>query len=350
MPFRPVLPLLLAILLTLACGPEGRRSDDGGDTGPATEGEGEAPPAEGEGEGPVGEGEGEGPVGEGEGEGPVAEGEGEGTPAEGEGEGPPAEGEGEGAPAEGEGEGPAPEGLVGTVIMSQTRTAVGQSQAIGGNGGAWFGVPGEDASFEGCRVIAPVAAMAQRGFSAGPIRVTGGNRELLLTPRTDQALGWVYDSNLPDDNADLFDANQVLAFSGEGGPHVGAFAGQMDVPQRLSIDSPDPTDIFNLPRGGRAIEVRWNGSNQGRALIAVFVCNPCLPRPTPVAGNSIICLGADDGRQDIGSNLAGQLPRGDGATVGVSRIRVQEVQADDGTDVALTIFMTGGTAFNYNPF
>ncbi len=329
-PRRPLPTALAALLLLTACGIGGRRSGNG-------EGEGE-------GEGPT-EGEGEGPA-EGEGEGP-AEGEGEG-PTEGEGEGP-AEGEGEGGGDVDAGfpdggppavdAGPRPADLVGVVNVTQVRV---MGDAYRGNGGAFFDESGEPPHVDGCQLVPGDEAPEQESYHAGVLRVAGGRRELVLTPEPGGRGRWVYRSNLPESNDDLFDEGNRLVFTGDGGPHAGAFGAEVVAPKRIEIDRPTP---FPQPREGDAVDVRWNVDDTDGVLVTVTSSTGFPPRG--VAGPSILCFGPDDGSESVPANLMAQLPDGDGFILGVARIRLREVEVDAHTRVVLTVAMAGGSVLNY---
>jgi len=329
---------------------EGEGSAEGEGEGSAEgEGEGEGP-AEGEGEGPAeGEGEGEGPA-EGEGEGP-AEGEGEG-PAEGEGEGP-AEGEGEGGTeGEGEGEGadaggpavdagPRPPSLTG--VINVTQIFADPLGAYRGNGGVFFDESGEPPQVEGCQIVPSEEADGQPSYHAGIVRVSGGGRELVLTPEpTDDGM-WLYRSNLAESNASLFDEGDRLVFTGDGGAHVGAFGVEIVAPDRVTVTSPA---IFPQPREGAAVSVRWNADDTAGVLITIASKRGGLAGQ-PVPGNTILCGGPDDGSETVPADLMARLPDGDGFILGVARIKIAEAAVDANTSVVATAIMAAGLALTY---
>ena len=95
------------------------------------------------------------------------------------------------------------------------------------------------------------------------------------------------------------------------------------------------------------MDVRWNGQDEAAALITITAARG-VPIPSdPVDGPIILCSTEDDGEETVSAELMAQLPAGDGFLLGVSRIKVQESDIDEDTDLVLTAVIASGMSVGY---
>ena len=250
-----------------------------------------------------------------------------------------------GQPPAGWDAGERPEHLSGVVNVTQVFVQALREEPFRGNGGAFFDEAAALPAIEGCVVVQPEAPAPSPSYDAGVLRVSGGRRELVLTPAPAGGGLATYTSNLPEDNERLFDAGDRLVFTGEGGPHVRPFEGELIAPARVSIREPAP---FPQPRSGAAVRVRWAAEGADGVLVSIVSKRGTFPNaPEPVEGPTILCGGPDDGDEQVSAELMAQLPDGDGFLLGVTRILAREQAVDATTRVTLTAFMVSGRSLDY---
>jgi hypothetical protein len=223
-----------------------------------------------------------------------------------------------------------PAALTGGVSVFEARIKANALITIRrGNAGAAFVAPTQEEEplerFGDCALTAfdPNAQSSARGYDAGVITVTAGNREAVLTPAT-QGASTVYRSSLPESNEELFGNDQPIMISAGGGRHVGAFVGSLTSPREHSVISPAADST--IPAG--ALTVTWTpGETQAEVAITLSPMNQAY---APVAGMSLTCTTTDTGSLEIPAEAMTRLNAERIALV-VIKVLNREVQVGDDT-------------------
>jgi hypothetical protein len=132
------------------------------------------------------------------------------------------------------------------------------------------------AGLEGATVWGPCAesvsdpdapSVVEFGFDAGAITISGTNPAVTLTPVDEGADGTGYASGLAEDLETLLPAGgALLTMSGAGGADIGAFQLVVQVPEPVTMSSPE-TGLFKSVPTDQALTVTWNAGTGEAVLV-----------------------------------------------------------------------------------
>ncbi len=222
-----------------------------------------------------------------------------------------------------------PEALTGGVSIFEARIKANDIINLRrGNVGAAFVVPTDEpapvATFGDCDLVQfDPDPPSQVGYNAGPITITAGARNILLTPGQSGG-STTYTSSLPENNEDVFAPGATLMINGGGGPHVGPFVGSVTAPQDHAITTPDADDT--VPAG--ALDVAWTAPDSGAEI--ALTLSPMNDRFELVPGMGLTCTTTDTGAFTIPADAMARLDA-DRIALVVIKVLNRELNVDGDT-------------------
>jgi len=175
------------------------------------------------------------------------------------------------------------------------------------------------------------------GFDAGTITIPATVPPVVLTPVNEGAAGTGYSSSLSDSQEDLLPTvAALLTFSGAGGADIGAFSLVVQVPEPISITSPNVTGLGTNVSKSSPLTVTWPALNGDQVLISLSpLTSDLIPEPTD--GQTMACvLEGDSGSFTIPVNALAAMGGGNHA-IAITRLKSNTGTDSGGASVSATV-------------
>ena len=175
---------------------------------------------------------------------------------------------------------------------------------------------------------------------------TRASTPVTLDPRwRGDALGYQYESNLAQDQGELFLGDETLVIIVGGGEHVPPVDTSVQAPHAVTIR--EPSIMMPIDRHS-GLEVGWDRGDGDLILVTVSPREAMGAEPMP--GTAIACTSDDTGSLLVTADLLGQLPgHAGGVIVSVTRVQRRTARVDDATSLVVLATTTGGTLANFMP-
>ncbi len=100
----------------------------------------------------------------------------------------------------------------------------------------------------------------------------------------------------------------TYAFTGYGGPDVGAFNVSVVAPEKLELYEPSLEPVPVIDRS-QDLDVRWNGTGDDQVLVGIGITSVQIDPVTfmPISYTSLCCVFQDDGEATIDASYMNQL-------------------------------------------
>jgi len=190
------------------------------------------------------------------------------------------------------------------------------------------------------------AAPLPLGYNAGRVEVYDATVPVSLDPVWQgPEQGYVYRSNVPQGQSELFHGDETLVVLVAGGEHFSGADTSIQAPRPVALRQPG---LMTPVQRGAPLDVAWDAGNGD--LIVVTVSPKEAMAAEPMEGTAVACTVEDTGSLQVSADLMGELPRNAGGViVTVTRIRQRRVVVQASETLAVLATTSGGTLANFMP-